>query len=103
MIALFLDPFVLMFCLWLASRGEAEAEYPTMFFVSLGISLASIFVGRGLEEELGPLGGSPVLLLSVFLLMEFCGSTLKQSALAIVLFGTWQFLRGMLLGMLLST
>ncbi len=86
MIALVLHPLVLCAILYLVSRGTAEADFPRVFFLSLGIGLASSLLGLVLGETLGVLTVIPVLAIAVFALMKYCYVTLNQALLTVAVF-----------------
>jgi len=85
-IPLVLHPLVLCAILYLVSRGTAEADFPRVFFLSLGIGLASSLLGHVLGDVLGILTVIPLLAIAVFGLMKYCYVTLNQALISIAVF-----------------
>jgi len=103
MIGLFIHPLVLCAILYVVSRGNAAADFPRVFFVALGIGIASAFVRATLGETLGVLTVIPVLAIALFLLIKFCYVSLTQGLIAVAVFFGYLIGFGLLMDHLLST
>jgi hypothetical protein len=91
MIALLLNPLVLLVLVWLVARDSAEIDFGRMFFIALGVGLAGFAVGMVVDDGyLALLATLPVLGLLVFLLMKYCGVTLQQALVVTGLYFAYQ-------------
>ncbi len=95
MIMLFLNPLILMALVWAVSRKSAELEFSTMFFVSLGISLGSMAITHLAGEALGIFTLIPIAVLTAFLVMRFCYTSLAHAAIVAALFIATQIVLGL--------
>ena len=90
MLSLFIDPAVLCVLLYIITKGEAEADFGRVFFVSLGIGLGAAAIVAALGAALGLLALIPVFALGVFMLMKFCYASLPQSAAVLGIFAVYK-------------
>ena len=83
MIGIFVNPVILCVLLYLVARHNAEYDFGTVFFVSLGVTISGFFA----VALVGPiLGGIVQLALAGYLLVRFCYVTLKQTIIVLIAF-----------------
>jgi len=83
MIAVFVNPVILCVLLYLVARHNAEYDFGTVFFVSLGITIAGWFFVAFVGPIIGLVGQ---LVLAGYLLVRFCYVTLKQAVIVLAAF-----------------
>jgi len=93
MLSLILDPIGLMAILWLVARHNADFEFSTVFFVTLGLTLATFLIALAI----GIFAVIPLFGLCVWALMKFCYTTLGQALIATTIFVAYKIGYGLLL------
>ncbi|HEY6204782.1 MAG TPA: hypothetical protein VIW21_01310 [Chthoniobacterales bacterium] len=88
MVAIVINPLIIMFLLWLFARHEAERSYITVLLVTIGLTMLALLIG--FQYRL--LGFVVYLALLPFALTRFCYVSFPKASIVTVLFLGWQLL-----------
>ena len=92
MLGLILNPLVLCLLVWIVARSTAEFDFGRMFFIALGVGLASAALNQMVAGHLylQLLTLLPVAGLLIFLLWKYCYLTLQQALIVTGLYFVYQ-------------
>ena len=86
MLALLINPLIVMFLLWLFARHEAELSYAKLLCIVAGITLFVLLVA----SQKPILGLIAYVVLIPIALVRFCFVSLSKASVITVLFLAWQ-------------
>ena len=103
MITFIISPFVLCTLLYLFARRNADYNIYTTFIVAGGIALGSFIINHAFGATLGFFIFVLIFLLSGFLILKFCYTTVPQTIVVTILFVAYLVFFSELTSFLFST
>jgi hypothetical protein len=88
MLALVINPLIIMFLLWMFARHEAELSYINILLVTLGLTMLALLIGFQYRF----MGLVVYIALLPMALTRFCYVSFLKASIVTVLFLGWQLL-----------